>query len=164
MAVISESELAIRLDHSNNAAKGRTLGARNIPDSLRAVIGFNAHFEKAEDVAASFGVAPITAHLAKESRGHEESRDKIQTALGAVKDQALAKMLVAMGAIKVESIKKMKPFAALRMAKGLAEIVDKTSEKAPPQTENNVVIYAPQVRQENTYEKVVEIDRGLING
>ena len=161
MAIITESDLEIRLNHVNNAAKGRTLGANGIPDSLRSVIGFQSHFEKASDVASAFGVAPITAHLAKESRGHEEARKRIQDGLGKVKDLALERMLIAMGAITVEKVKAMKPLTALRIAEGMAGIIDKTSEKREIPVANNVVIYAPQVRQENTYEKIVEIDRGV---
>ncbi len=162
MAIITESELEIRLNHTNNAAKGRTNGARNLPDSLRAVIGFQSHFEKAKDVADSFGVSPISAHLAKESRGHEEARAKIQSGLNQVKDLALERMLVAMGAIQPEKIKVMKPMAALRIAKGMAEIIECTSEKGPIAPVNNVVVYAPQVKDESNYDKIIEIDRGLL--
>jgi len=161
LAIITESDLEIRLNHVNNAAKGRTLGANGIPDSLRAVIGFQSHFEGAKEVAQAFNIAPITAHLAKESRGHEEARKRIQDGLGKVKDLALTRMLVAMGAITPEKIGKMKPLSALRIAEGMAGIIDKTSEKRETPVANNVVIYAPQVRQENTYEKIVEIDRGV---
>lgn len=164
MAIITESELEIRLNHHNNAAKGRTLGANGIPDSLRAVLGFQAHFEKATDVGEAFGVAPITAHLSKESRGHEAARSKIQAGLNQVKDLALERMLVAMGAIQPEKIKVMKPLAALKIAKGMAEILENVSEKGPIVPVNNVVVYAPQIKNESNFERVIEIDRGLLNG
>lgn len=159
MAIISESDLAIRLNHSNNAAKGRTLGANGIPDSLRELIGFQAHFEKASDVASAFGVAPITAHLAKESRGHEEVGEKIKERLGIVRDQALEKMLTAMGVISEDRIKKLKIRGALQVINGMAAVIEKTDSKIPQVVGNQVIVYAPQVRSELDYDRVIEVEK-----
>jgi len=159
MAIISESDLAIRLSHVNNAAKGRTAGANGIPDSLRELIGFQAHFEGAKEVASAFGVAPITAHLAKESRGHEEVSDKIKERLGVVRDQALEKMLTAMGVISEDRIKKLKIRGALQVIQGMASVIEKTDSKIPQVIGNQVIVYAPAVRSELDYANAIEVEK-----
>jgi hypothetical protein len=159
MAIITESELEVKLNHVNNAAKGRTLGARNIPDNLRAVIGLQAHFDTAKNVAKSFDIAPITAHHAKESHGHSAARKKIDEKLAEVKDLALDKMLKSLGVIKDDKIEKLSVKGALAVAKTMADIVDKTTEKNQVVTPNQVLIYAPQIREDNDYSNVIEINR-----
>ena len=158
MAIITESELEVRLNHVNNAAKGRTKGANGIPDSLRSIIGFQAHFETAKKVASDFGVAPITAHLAKESRGNSESREAIQERLGSVRDIALDKMLRSLGVITEEKIDKLSVRGALNVAKGMAEIVNKTVQPAQI-TNNQVIIYSPAQRLETDYDQVIEVEK-----
>ena len=151
MAIITESELEVRLNHTNNAAKGRTAGAQNLPDALRAVIGFQAHFETAKNVAEEFGVAPITAHEAKESHGHPEAQEAIQRQLGEVRDLAITKMLTAMGVISTEKIQKLKVTGALRVINGMATVLEKTVEKGQQVSTNQVIIYAPQVKESSDY-------------
>ena len=158
MAIITESELEIRLGHVRNSA-GRGNGTKNIPDKLREIIGYSAHFEKASDVAQNFGVAPITAHLAKESRAQPEVHDRIQKRLEIVKDQALDKMLAAMGVITDEKIKKLSIKGALSVAKNMAVIVEKTGEKIGTPANNQVVIYAPQLKSESDFTDVKVIER-----
>jgi len=159
MAIITESELEVKLNHVDNAAKGRTIGARNIPDNLRSIIGFQAHFDTAKNVAENFGIAPITAHHAKESHGHRASRENIDSKLGQVKDLALDKMLKSMNVITDDKIARLTVKGALAVSKGMAEIVDRTSEKMPTPVGNQVLIYAPQIREDSDYREAIEINR-----
>jgi len=159
MAIITDSELQIRLNHTNNAAKGRTIGAREIPDKLRELIGFQAHFETAADVAKSFGVSPISAHLAKESRGHEEVKDRIDERLGVVKEKAISAMLVSFGVLSEEKLKKQSIGRATKTIESMARVIEKTSEKLVNPNINPIIIYAPQVRQESDYSNAIEVEK-----
>jgi hypothetical protein len=159
MAIITESELEVKLNHVDNAAKGRTIGARNIPDGLRAIIGLQAHFDTAKNVAAAFDIAPITAHHAKESHGHKAAREQIDSKLGTVKDLALDKMLRSLGAIKDEKIDALPINTQLKIIGTMANVIDKTSEKSVLPVGNQVVIYAPQIREDSDYQNIIEINR-----
>lgn len=159
MAILTESELNVRLSSSNNAAKGRTIGAKEIPDSLREIIGFSAHFEKAKEVAKAFDVAPITAHLAKESRNNPVVAEKIKSKLGQAHDLALEKMLVALNVISDDKVQDLPVTKALEVARGMAEIVDRTTEKSGMILGSNVLIYAPQVRSESDYSNAIDIEK-----
>jgi len=159
MAIITESELEVKLNHVDNAAKGRSLGARNIPDGLRAIIGLQAHFDTAKNVAENFGIAPITAHHAKESHGHPAARAAIDAKLGTVKDLALDKMLRSLGAIKDEKIDALPVKTQLKIIGTMANVIDKTSEKSVMPAGNQVVIYAPQIRSDDDYQNIIEINR-----
>lgn len=159
MGILTDSELNVRLSSANNAAKGRTIGAKEIPDSLREIIGFSAHFEKAKEVAKVFNVSDHSTHMAKESRNHPNVREKIQSRLGAAHDLALEKMLKAMGVIDDNKIEALEPLQALEVAKGMAQIIDKTSEKTPIFGGGNVMIYAPQVRSESDYRDAITVEK-----
>ena len=157
MAIISQSDLDIRLADPSNAAKGRRNGAKNIPNSLREIIGFNAHFDTARNVAKEFGIAPISAHEQKDGRGHEDVKKRIEERLGLVRDSAVEKMLEAMNVVSSDKIKKLNVKSALAVVETMAKVVEKTGEQRDTNT-TQVVIYAPQV-VENKYDRVIEIER-----
>ena len=156
MAILTESELEIRLNHYSNAAKGRNEGCKPLPPALREVVGFAAHFETAKEVAKAFGVSPSTAHESKDGRGNVEVHNKIKERLGKVRDEALEKMLLSLGVITPDKIKGLKVESALKVAEGMARIIESTGGQ--DQVNNTqVVIYAPQVRDYG-YDKVIEIE------
>ena len=159
MAIISEDQLELRLNHENNLLRGsgRTLGAKNIPDKIRELIGYNAHFATAEVVADGFNVAPITAHLAKRSENHPEVGNKIAAKLEEARDDALTKMMAAMGVVTVEKLEEIKSLKkAMSIARDFSHIIDKiTPKQAPPTAGAQILIYAPQVNEETSYESIV---------
>lgn len=158
MAIITQSELDVRLTNPSNASKGRTIGATEIPSSLRSIIGFQARFDTAKNVAEAFDVAPITAHLAKESYSDPEARKEIKSKLGEVRDLALEKMLTSMGVVSSEKIKKLSVRGALNVVKTMAHVIEKTGEKDQNPGNTNIVIYAPQVKTESDFANVIEIN------
>jgi pyrroloquinoline quinone (PQQ) biosynthesis protein C len=135
---------------------GRTIGAKGIPDKIRLLAGFNAHFEKAKSVGAALGISPISAHMAKQSIGHPEVKKKIDEKLEIVREDAVTKMLAAMGVVTVDKIEGLKPHRALAVAKDFAHILDKATPKIIQQNSEavKIMIYAPGIREEKDYQTV----------
>lgn len=160
MGVLNEIELEQRLSSNDNLCNslgsGRTIGAKNIPDKLRLLIGVNAHLEPAKAVADAFGIAPITAHLAKKSEAHPEVKKEINNTLEAVKEDALHKLMVTMGAIKDDDLKLLSGVKRkLNAAKELATIIDKVTPKEKVQTDGaKILIYAPVVKEAKEFEAI----------
>ena len=159
MAIITEAQAEGRLNNEKNLlrGKGRTPGAKNLPDSIRELVGFNAHFQGAKEVGTAFGIAPITAHLAKKAEGHPEVAKKIGEKLEDARDEALTKMMTAMGVVTVDKIQAISSTkGALKVAREFAHIIDKiTPRTAAVPNAAQVIIYAPQVQEEKHYESVV---------
>lgn len=160
MAIISAEQAESRLNNpSNYCRNGRNLGSIAIPDKIRELAGFAAHFEPAAQVAEAFGISPMSAHLAKESKNNPEVKDAIAERLGEVQDHALTKMLQAMNVITPDKIDKLNIKAARGLIKDMAVVIDRTSQKKDATlVAGNVVIYAPALRSENNYE-VIEVEK-----
>jgi hypothetical protein len=169
--VITEEQAQERLNHEDNYLSdgrgrhngkrggensGRTLGAKGIPDKIRLLAGFNAHFEKAKNVGPALGISPISAHMAKKSEGHPEVKKKINEKLEIVREDAVTKMLAAMGVVTEDKIKSLKPSRALSVAKDFAHILDKATPKVIQQNDAGVkiMIYSPGIREEKDYQTV----------
>jgi citrate synthase len=169
--VISEEQAEARLNHEDNYLSdgrgrhdgkrggensGRTLGAKGIPDKIRALAGFNAHFEPAKVVAAGLNISPISAHMAKQSIGHPEVKKIIDEKLNVVRQDAITKMLAAMGVVTIEKIEALKPHRALSVAKDFAHILDKATPKTINVNQDSVkvLIYSPGIKEEKDYETI----------
>ena len=142
---------------------GRTNGAKGIPDKIRALAGFNAHFESAKVVSAELGISPISAHMAKKSEGHPEVKKIIDEKLGLVREDAITKMLAAMGVVTVDKIEALKPGKALSVAKDFAVILEKATPKVVNLNQDSVkiMIYSPGMKEEKDYE-TIEIASGTL--
>ena len=162
MAIISAEQAESRLNHQNNFCRnGRNLGSIAIPDKIRELAGFAAHFETAKSVGDAFGISPMSAHLAKQSENNLEVRDAIAERLGVVQDQALTKMLQAMNVISPDKIDKLNVKSARGLIKDMAVVIDRTTIKRDPTlVAGNIVIYAPALRAETNYE-VIEVEKNV---
>jgi hypothetical protein len=174
--VITEEQAQERLNHEDNYLSdgrgrhdgkrggensGRTLGAKGIPDKIRILAGFNAHFEKAKNVGEAFGISPISAHMAKQSIGHPEVKKAIDQKLEIVRDDAVTKLLAAMGVVTVDKIEALKPGKALMVAKDFAHILDKATPKTINVNQDavKIMIYSPVIKAESEYQ-TIEIANG----
>lgn len=169
--IITEEQAEARLNHEDNycadgrgrgdhkrggEGSGRTLGAKGIPDKIRLLAGFNAHFEKAKVVGEAFGISSISAHMAKQSIGHPEVKTKIDDKLQIVREDAITKMLAAMGVVTVDKIEALKPHRALSVAKDFAHILDKATPKILQMNQEavKIMIYSPVIKTEDSYQTV----------
>lgn len=158
MAILNETEMLERLAHEDNYCRGsgRTPGAKNLPDKIRELAGFNAHFEKAKVVGAAFGIAPITAHMAKKSEGHPEVQTAIKDRLSEVEERALSILTSTLKNVTPERLAKLNVTNSMRTAEKAAKIIDSIRPKTAVTEGSKILIYAPQVNAEKDYE-VLEI-------
>lgn len=163
MAILNESEMLQRLAHEDNYCRGsgRTPGAKNLPDKIRELAGFNAHFEKAKDVGKAFGIAPITAHMAKKSEAFPEVREKIEGRLNNAKEQALNILMSSLENITEDKVAKLSVKTSIRVAKDAASIIEAVTPKTPPVEGSKILIYSPRVSDEKNYE-VLEITSEVV--
>lgn len=157
LAILTKEEMLGRLAHDKNfvRGRGRTKGAKNLPDKIRELAGFNSYFDKAKNVGSSFGIAPITAHMAKRSEGHPEVKEKIDKRLNDVRDKGLELLTSLLNGTTPEELLKLKTLNKLRAGDKLAAIVDKATPKVIQSNEGSkILIYAPVVRSEDDYETI----------
>ena len=160
----SESALAPRLrlvEHKPlHAQLGHTKkkGDNQIPPFIRALIGSAAIEGNGKEVAETFDVSLPTVYQAKEGNKSsgtpdEEARPVLESRVDRIKEQALDMTLKAL-----EGITEDKLFNA--KAKDLAAIASSSAgvyEKLKGRETNSgaqVIIYAPQLRQESEYNEV----------
>jgi len=114
-----------------------------------------------KELAEEYGVSPpAVGYLTKQARKEEEEKkSSVREAFltQALQNVASEKMLLAMGLITEEKLATLKARELAQISSSLASVVSATSPKnASPGTAINLVVYAPEVRQESSY-KMVEI-------
>jgi len=114
-----------------------------------------------KELAEAYGVAPhaVTQLRRKAEKEEEEKKDSQREAFlsQALQDIASQKMLLAMGLITEDKLATLKARELAQISSSLASVISASSPKnASPGTAINLVVYAPEVRQESSY-KMVEI-------
>jgi len=151
---------------------GRRPGDNNIPHKLRVEIALAARTQPIAVVAERYGISEHHAfELSKGMTSYEDGKngkliDDINTGLQVPNDLALAKLTAVLTAItpeKITRISKVKDLATIAsqlagVAKSTQPIVqdDKNGANAAAQ----LVVYAPNFKQENHYE-TVKVERSL---
>lgn len=143
---------------------GRTNGAKEIPHSIRAIIGAAAHHDTIASVAEAFDVSPSTVAQAKKgnvgvNRHDPDLKETIDEAVGKTKKdlrevalERLAGMFASV--INDQNLATLKPRDAVGAAKDIATIVDKLTPKS---NSPNVAVFVhqPRVRNEEEYGEVI---------
>jgi hypothetical protein len=139
---------------------GRRPGDKNIPDGLRAIIGAVARVDTLENTAEAFGISTHHAHELKHGKmsnaqGQDDKLVKdINDKLETPHDIALRKLTESLLAVDINKVDKNKPKDAVMVASALSRIVEQTSPIKRDDDEDKgarLVIYAPTIRQENSY-------------
>jgi hypothetical protein len=146
---------------------GRRLGDNNIPHALRVEIALAARTKPIAEVAKMYDISEHHAfELSKGMTSYEDGKndkliDSINGSLAVPNDLALAKLTAVLTAItpdKIGRVSKVKDLATIasqlaNVAKTTLPII-KDDPKAALDNSAQLVVYAPNFRQENHYETV----------
>jgi hypothetical protein len=146
---------------------GRRPGDNNIPHKLRVEIALAARTQPIAVVAERYGISEHHAfELSKGMTSYEDGKndkliDDINSGLAVPNDLALAKLTAVLTAITPEKISRMTKVKDLaQVASQLAGVAKSTQPIVKEDKNSNVdqaaqlVVYAPNFKQENHYETV----------
>jgi hypothetical protein len=142
---------------------GRRPGDKNIPESLRSVIGAVARLDTLENTADAFGISKHHAFELKHgmnstAQGQDETLVKdINDKLAKPHQLAVDKLVEALTAVDIGRVNKAKPKEVAQVAGILANIAEKTSPIKRDEEDKfgmQLIVYAPSIKQENKYDSV----------
>ena len=127
-----------------------------VPSDVREAIGLAAMtgLETQEEIAKRFGTSQpqvSQCKIALEKKSAEKS-DPIPK----IKDIAVEKLMVAMGLLTEDKLSSCKAKDLATISGEMARVIDRVTPKVAQVPLVNLVVYAPQIRSEESY-KVVEI-------
>lgn len=132
-------------------------GNGKIPDLLKVKLGTLAHFENQRDLAEEFGVSQPVISKAKTGKvGGPDIQERINTNLGLVRDKALEKLMSTLGLIDEGKLLDQDAKGLAHVASSLSRVVKDTApaEISSRDTNVQVVVYAPQQRDEKRFEVI----------
>lgn len=162
---IDENEAKSRvrgLETITKNSRGRTLGATEIPEFLRPIIGASDRLSGAPKTARAFGIGIATAYSHGEGRRGNptsakdpELESKIEGRIQTVQEKALDKLMVALNLLDEEMMQSKTGVGVSTIAANMGRIVEKTAAKQNGAgSGTQIVIYAPQMRTENRYDVI----------
>lgn len=146
---------------SSVATVTETRRAPKLSNQARAEIAKRAQsgLETLNEIAAAYGVTPGTISTIKRQAEKIDYEEKLargpQSVETAVKELAVEKMMMAMGLITPDKLNKLQAERLASVASSMASIVGTVAPKVA-QAQINLVVYAPEVRDEKHF-KIVEI-------
>lgn len=155
-----------------NKDRGRGVGNVGVPEELRKLIGEESIIhgrQSALDLASDFGISPssVSAYTkgATSTASYHKPEDTLVRYLESRKRRITKKSLRvltdALDTLTPEKLKTIKARDASAIAKDMS-VISKNMEKTDQTTNGNnapqFVVYAPQVRDERSYETIVVND------
>ena len=151
----STSNLSVISDHR---FRGRTKGAKNIPDFLRPIIGASVTFSGNRETQEAFGIGSSASTFSMqhgktspEGKLQPELKSKVEQIVGKVQETAAEKLMSALGFITDEKLENAKATDLSSIAANMSRVIEKTTEKKE-NVAAQIVIYAPSLRTEEKYE------------
>lgn len=151
--------------------KGRKLGDINVPENLRKLIGEEGVIngrQAALALASDFGISPSSASAyavgSTSTKSYHNPKDTLTNYLQARKNRITKKSLriltSALDTLTPEKLNGIRAKDASSIAKDMSTIVNNMSDGTSEASSNKpqFVIYAPQVRDERSYETIVVTD------
>jgi len=142
---------------------GRTNGAKEIPPTIRALIGITAHHDTIASTMETFGVSQSTVSASKKgnvgvNRHDPDLKDAIDRGVEgetkSIREVALERLAgMFNGVINQQNLDAMKPVEAVRAAKDLATIVEKVTPKQKIGPTAVFISYVPP-KEEREYPSV----------
>jgi hypothetical protein len=142
--------------------KDRPGGKRpELPRFLRTQIAIAANLGTGaqKDIAQMAGTTQPEVSFLKNGKVKGLDEEAIEKVMGPVRDRALEKLMSSMGMITDDKLEKCKPLELSTIAANMSRVVEKTMPKEQVNQANtgaNIIIYAPKINSENSYE-VVEV-------
>ena len=145
-------------------ARGRGNGNKEVPESLRKIIGENALIETHKDTARAFGISPSSVAAYKNgstsTASYNEPDSELSKAMMSSKDRisgrARKKLLMALSHITEEKLTDAKLGVISGVARDMSSIIRNIEPPAANVTENNVkfVFFSPKQKDETEYEVI----------
>ena len=140
---------------------GNSLGRRGFGVEFQAEVAALAHRKTIREVAEKVGVSEGQVSNWKHGSTDGETLntkliESTERKLEGVRDTALDKLMLALGVIDEEKIEKLSVKDAAAVAESMAGIIDRTTKKVPVFNAAQVIIMAPQQKEESKFQ-VVEI-------
>ncbi len=149
--------------------RGKTPGAKNIPDFLRPLIGASCLLSGVRETQEAFGLAstatPVHASKGKTSQYSpidEEQKAQVNKIVGeaedAIKDAAVEKLMSALGHLTDDKMSKSKGVEVSTIAKNMASIVNKITPKEKDVINpTQIIIYAPAQKDLSHYDTIPSV-------
>lgn len=180
IGIVSDDDFKKELEHLQGTTKpggsvvtkekvGRPEGATNVPESLRKIIGEESVIngrDSALDLAKSFGISPSSvsayAHGATSTASYDTPKPSIIQHINASRQRGIKKaskvMNAALAAITQEKLDYTDADKLSGIAKDMSAIIKnlepKQSEQPTGGATPQFVVFAPQFRDERTFESI----------
>ena len=146
--------------------RGRSKGAKGIPDFLRPIIGASVKFSGLKETQEAFGVSHATASTLANgkvtycdtTREVPELQSKVDEIVGNAQEKAAERLMSALGFITDDKLAQAKARDLSGIAADMSRVIEKTSPKSANLAGANIVIYAPVQKSEDSYE-VIEVGK-----
>lgn len=140
-----EANVLHKLMHDNSRPKGIV----NIPKDEKVMIGALARSIGPSEAAKVFDVAISTASNAAKgmtthNKTNQELKAKVEDKVKDIHEVAAEKLLSTLNFVDMEKVAEAKPRDQVAIAKDLASVIDKTTQRDDTGTHVQVVVYAPQ--------------------
>jgi len=165
-ARLNSERNAINIIHKKlygDRAKGITL---NIQPTVRALIGLTANRDGAAEAARTFGVdghialaaskGKVFGDNSRQSREDPQLKAVIEADLKQARSTAISRALAAMTALDDESLSKATAKDKAAIARDMASVYDKLSNKAAAISGSGatVIIYSPREKREDEFDTI----------
>lgn len=157
--------------HSPEPERGRKKGDVNVPDSLRQIIGETALMDgrqAALDLAKDFGISASSvsaySHGSTSTTSYNEPKQSIVSHINKARERAIKRasktLNAALGAITQEKLDYTDADKLSGIAKDMSAIIKNLEPQPTSQGGDNVkqpqfVVFAPQFRDERSFESIV---------
>lgn len=140
--------------------KARIGGARGprLPSFVRTQVAImtRSGAAKGTEAAAAIGISSQHANDIKNGNIEGVDEEAVDRALGEVRDRALERLMASMNLITDDKLEKCKATDLSVISANMSRIVEKTLPKQNEGTQMNLIVYAPQLKSEESY-KVVDV-------
>ena len=147
-SIVTVDERTIKLPGKNKI---------NLTSNVRTEIAIRSRLgESREELAEEKSISPITVTNIK--KGHTKGIDekKVESAIAEVRDKALDRLMASLGLLSDDKLTGCSAKDLSVIASNMGRVVEKTHPKSEAPDNINFIIYAPELKQEKSYE-VIEI-------
>ena len=137
--------------------RGHAESKDNLPVETRNEIAIRARsgMETQEEIAADYGISQQNVSAIATGKTSSEP-EVVGKALDKIRDKALDRLLASLGFLTDDKLSGCDAKDLSQIAANVSRVVEKTTPKVDEGSKVQVVVYAPQVRQEEKY-KIIEV-------
>jgi predicted transcriptional regulator len=116
--------------------------------------GFDGRKKTQKEIAAEHGITQVAVAKIKNGTGGTVDNSAIEDALEIARNKALDRLMTSLGLITDDKISALNAKDISLFAANMARVVEKTIPDRDRQQNINLVVYAPELRNEKAYETV----------